>query len=105
MFHSGTVENLMLIQAKENRKNFLVGIRQLASVVLKRGSYTVINESDETIDATIMIKDSSAGGLCIKYKVQFEEGASVDLNLPKLGELDTQTIPSKLNVSYMSFTC
>ena len=77
----------MLIQSKENRKNFRVEIRQLASVVLKRGSYTVINESNETIDATITIKDISSGGLCIKSKVPFEEGASVDLNLPKIYEL------------------
>jgi len=40
----------MLIQSKENRKNFRVEIRQLASVVLKRGSYTVINESNETYE-------------------------------------------------------
>ena len=86
----------MLIRSKENRKNFRVEIRQLASVVLKRGSYTVINESNETIDATITIKDISSGGLCIKSKVPLEEGASVDLNLPKIGELDTQTIPCEV---------
>jgi hypothetical protein len=68
------VEDSMLIQAKENRKNFRIGIRQLASVVLKRGSYTLIKESDKTISATITIRDISGGGLCIKSKAQFEVG-------------------------------
>ena len=89
----------MLTQAKENRKDFRVGIRQLASVVLKRGSYTVIKESDKTIPATITIKDISGGGLCIKSKVQFEVGASVDLNLPSLGKLDTQTMTCEVKRS------
>ena len=78
---------------KNQRITIRVGIKQLTSIVKAAGGdYQVVPGDDKIIFTKVKILDISAGGLCIEAKHQIKKGVTFDLEIPKIKNLDTNTI-------------
>ena len=80
--------------ASEKRKFFRVKLKQLTSIVrVDDGSYELVKEAHNALQARIDIKDISTGGLRIEsVKEEFLKGTSCDILLPKLKHLDSKKL-------------
>jgi len=74
----------------QNRAHFRVSIDRLTSVIKNNdGNYEVVEKSAKPLDTYINIVDVSVGGLRIESsKEQFKKGASCEIVLPKVKDLD-----------------
>ncbi len=78
---------------KEKREFIRGGIKQLASIILNQeGSYELIEESAEGTPVSIIIQDISFGGVCVTLDKDLRKGALLDLEIPKIRELDATVI-------------
>ena len=78
---------------QDNRGSLRVGIKKLTSIVKgDGGDYEVIQGDDKAKTASINIVDISMGGLCIESKSNIRSGVSLDLEIPKVKNLDATTI-------------
>ena len=76
-----------------NRRNSIrVGIKILTSIIKKGGGYELVQGDDKATAATINIVDISMGGLCIESKHGLRSGLSLDLEIPKIKNLDARII-------------
>ena len=82
-----------MLANKEKREFIRVGIRQLTSIILnEKGSYELIEESSKATPVAIVIHDISLGGVCITLDQELKVEALIDLEIPKIGELDATVI-------------
>ena len=82
-----------MLANKEKRKFIRVGIRQLTSIILnEKGNYELIEESSKATPVAILIHDISLGGACITLDQELKVEALIDLEIPKIGELDATVI-------------
>ena len=74
----------------QNRAHFRVSIDRLTSVIKNSGgTFEVVDKSIKPLDTYINIKDVSLGGLRIESsKEKFKKGASCEIVLPKVKDLD-----------------
>jgi hypothetical protein len=78
---------------KNQRVSIRVGIKQLTSIVKAAGGdYEVVSGDDKAIFTKVKILDMSSGGLCIEAKHQIKKGVTFDLEIPKIINLDTNTV-------------
>lgn len=85
---------------KEVRKFTRVGLRQLKSIVLnKEGNYESIEESTKATPTSIMISDISLGGACITIDQELKVEALIDIEIPKINELDATVLSCKVTRS------
>ena len=83
----------------ENRASIRVGIKQLTSIIKNRGDYELVQGSDEAKTAKINIVDISMGGLCIESKEDLRAGISLELEMPKVKNLNATTIECEVKRS------
>ena len=78
---------------KNQRVSIRVGIKQLTSVVRASGGDFEVVEGDKKIVFTkVKILDMSTGGLCIEANHQIKKGVEFDLEIPKINNLNINTI-------------
>ena len=78
---------------KDNRNSIRVGIKKITSIVKSRsGDYEVVQGDDKAKAANINIVDISMGGLCIESKQDLRPGVSLELEIPKVKNLNATTI-------------
>jgi len=83
----------------ENRGSIRVGIKQLTSIIKNRGDFELVEGSDKIEAATINIVDISMGGLCIESKQEIRAGISLELEIPKVKNLDATIITCEVKRS------
>ena len=77
-----------------------VDIRQLSSIILnEEGKYESIKEGAEGTNYSGVIRDISWGGVRATLSQELKVGASIDLEIPKTGELDPQVIKCEVTRS------
>ena len=82
-----------MTKIKNNRNFIRVGIKKLTSIVKSGGGdYELVKGDDKAKAAMINIVDISMGGLCIESKSNIRSGVSLDLEIPKVKNLDATTI-------------
>ena len=86
-------------EIKDNRESIRVGIRQLTSIIKSRGDYELVQGSDKAKIAKINIVDISMGGLCIESKQILKQGISLELEMPKLKNLDATMVECEVTRS------
>ena len=78
---------------KNQRSSIRVGIKQLTSIVrASGGDYEVVEGDEKIVFTKVRILDMSTGGLCIEAKHQIKKGVRFDLEMPKIKNLDTNTV-------------
>ena len=78
---------------RDKREFVRGGIKQLASIILNQeGSYELIEESAKVTPVSIIIQDISFGGGCITLDKELRKGTLIDLEIPKIRELDATVI-------------
>ena len=83
----------MMKKNKEKRKFLRSGVKKLTSIIKSRGgSYELIEESSKATPVAIVIHDISLGGVCITLDQELKVEALIDLEIPKIGELDATVI-------------
>ena len=86
-------------KVNENRGSIRVGLKELTSIVKNRGDFELVQGSDKAKIAKINIVDISMGGLCIESKQDLRPGVSLELEIPKVKNLDTATIKCEVKRS------
>ena len=81
------------------RRSIRVGIKQLTSIVRNGGGYELIQGSDKAKVVKINILDISMGGLCIESKEALKSGVSLELEIPRVENLDAATIACEVTRS------
>jgi len=81
------------------RGSIRVGIKQLTSIVRNGGDYELIQGSDKAKVVKINILDISMGGLCIESKEALKSGVSLELEIPRVENLDAATIACEVTRS------
>ena len=82
-----------MTKIKNNRNSIRVGIKQITSIVKSSaGDYELVKGDDKAKAAMIKILNISMGGLCIESKSSIRSGVSLDLEIPKVGNLDAATV-------------
>lgn len=84
---------------KENRSSIRVGIKQLTSIIKSGGDYELIEGSKKAISRTIHIKDISTGGLCIESKEEIRAGVALEIQIPKIKNLNASLVPCEVKRS------
>ena len=83
----------MNMSIQKNQRNSLrIGIKKITSIIKSRGSYKVEQGDNKKIFSKVKIQDISTGGLCIEAKSQIKVGITLDLEIPKIENLDTNII-------------
>ena len=88
-----------MTEINNKRGSIRVGIKQLTSIVRNGGDYELIQGSDKAKVVKINILDISMGGLCIESKQVLRPGVSLELEMPKVNNLDTTTIECEVTRS------
>ena len=87
-------------KVQDNRNSIRVGIKKITSIVKSSGGdYEVIQGDDKAKAATINIVDISMGGLCIESKRNIKPGVTLDLEIPKVKNLDATIIACEVTRS------
>ena len=86
-------------KVKENRGSIRVGIKQLTSIIKNRGDFELVQGSNKAKPAKINIVDISMGGLCIESKQDLRSGVSLELEIPKVKNLNATTITCEVKRS------
>ena len=82
-----------MTKIKNNRNSIRVGIKQITSIVKSSsGDYELVKGDDKAKAAIIKILNISMGGLCIESKSNIRSGVLLDLEIPKVKNLDATTI-------------
>ena len=82
-----------MTKIKNNRNSIRVGIKQITSIVKSSGGdYELVKGDDKAKAAMIKILNISMGGLCIESKHGLRSGLSLDLEIPKIKNLDARII-------------
>ena len=77
----------------DQRTSLRVGIKQLTSIVQKKGGdYELIQGDKGTKALTIRVVDISSGGLCIESKKSLKSGLNFELEIPKIVHLESKTL-------------
>ena len=76
-----------------------VKIKQLTSIIPSGGDYELVQGVDKATPVTIHIINISSGGLCIESKNGIKKGVSFDLEIPKVANLDSQTVTCEVTRS------
>jgi len=85
---------------KEQRAFLRVGIKQLTSIVQKRGGdYELIKGDQGTKAMTIRILDISSGGLCIESKKTLKVGVKLELVMPEIMHLESNALACEVTRS------
>ena len=85
---------------QDNRGSLRVSIKKLTSIVKgDGGDYEVVQGDDKAKTASINIVDISMGGLCIESKHGLRSGLSLDLEIPKIKNLDATIIACEVTRS------
>ena len=79
-------------KSTENRSSIRAGIRQLTSIIKKGGDYELIQGADKATVTTLKIIDISSGGLCIESRQNLRKGVALELEIPKIKNLDATII-------------
>ena len=89
------------IHYEKNKRKFIrVGIRPLNSIIRnEQGEYVAIKESNKAATTSIMIHDISLGGACITLYQELKKEALIDLELPKIKNLDSEVLNCKVTHS------
>ena len=82
-----------------NRKFIRVGIKQLPSIVKNCGDFELVKGFDKAKIAKINIVDISMGGLCIQSKQDLKSGVSLELEIPKMDNLNATTLTCEVSRS------
>ena len=82
-----------------NRKSIRVGIKQLPSIVKNCGDFELVQGFDKAKIAKINIVDISMGGLCIESRQNFKPGVSLELEIPKMDNLNATTLTCEVTRS------
>ena len=87
---------------KDKREFIRGGIKQLASIILNQeGSYELIEGSPKVTPVSIVIQDISFGGVCIILDKGLKKGTLIDLEIPKIRELDAEVIKCEVTRSLL----
>ena len=81
-----------MTKINDKRSYVRVGIKKLPSIVKNGGDYELVQGDDKAATATINIVDISMGGLCIESKENLKSGTLLELEIPKIKNLDAATV-------------
>ena len=82
------------------RSSLRVGIKKLTSIVKKAGEYVVVPGDDRAKSREIKIIDISTGGVCIQSQQELKSGVIIDLEIPKIRNLDATILQSEITRSF-----